>query len=497
MGKQLWSTMRGASMPESLPLRSVSIPEVGELRLGKVLGKGANGTVFLAHRPADGHEFAVKVIAGHGGLNELKAGLKLQRSFSGNSDGCNRHVVKLHGSSVVSGQRLCLVLELCKGGELFNYVIEKGPLDEPKARSLAKQLLLGLSAAHTAGVAHRDIKLENLLLTHDLTTLKVTDFGLSSSKASETSDLLRHTKCGSLAYAAPEVLAGGGYCPFKADLWSVGICLCALLYGRMPFDMAASSSRSFAGFLKAIRDLQPTILDQLADTRQDAMGALPLLRRLLDPNPSTRITLKEALQHSWPQIAEGELAPVASQPVSSPVRHLGWTVPAVGLEQLRDAVREAFCRCEIEAIEPQPGEFAAQAISCSVQMDSCGRARVKWLRLRASPFEIKLTYRAVRKELEALLGVHLKGNFELESDDQLPSPVCSEAEESVGDSQPLPIGSHKRKTFEGMAELRPCSKAIGQGVRLIDSAPALSRSKSCLDLTHDLDQPLMFEMEAN
>lgn len=182
------------------------------------------------------------------------------------------------------------------------------------------------------------------------------------------------------------------------------------------------------------------------------------------------------------------------QPAAPPsvVRHLGWSVPKVGLSELREAVKTAFRCCEIELIESSPGEFESGPISCSVQLDSRGLPGIKWLRHQASPFEIKLAFRSVRKELERLLGQRLVGNFEL---DRCPSqealntsptdqPDQSEQFDPSPADHPLPIGSQKRKTFEGMAEMLPGAKVLGHCVSLIDSAPVLSRSKSHIDLDH-------------
>ena len=116
---------------------------------------------------------------------------------------------------------------MCRGGELFDRIAECGKLDEETARRYLIQMAQAIGHCHKLHVYHRDLKPENILLD-DNDEVKIADFGLAAmvQKVREDASFLRHTKCGSLMYAAPEVLvsdASRGYDAAMADIWSLGI----------------------------------------------------------------------------------------------------------------------------------------------------------------------------------------------------------------------------------------------------------------------------------
>jgi polo-like kinase 1 len=123
----------------------------------------------------------------------------------------------------------CFVVELCAAGDLFSYIKKRRRLTEPQAKYFFRQILLGLNAMHQASILHRDIKLENLMLTA-VGEVKIGDFGVSRKMTKRCFE-----QCGTPAYIAPELLTGQGYEGFKADLWSAGVCLYAMIVGSVPF----------------------------------------------------------------------------------------------------------------------------------------------------------------------------------------------------------------------------------------------------------------------
>ena len=86
------------------------------------------------------------------------------------------------------------------------------------------------------------------------------------------------TRCGSLSYAAPELFVAKGYNPFKADVWSLGICLCTLLFSRLPFDVASPRSEAFATFREATRLQQGSVLDEFLACRPECIAAVDVLK---------------------------------------------------------------------------------------------------------------------------------------------------------------------------------------------------------------------------
>ena len=126
---------------------------------------------------------------------------------------------------------IIIVLEYA-GGELFNYIVANGRMEEPQARRFFQQIISGIEYSHHLKIVHRDLKPENVLLDDDL-NVKIADFGLSNEI--KDGDFLK-TSCGSPNYAAPEVIRGGLYTGPEIDVWSCGVILYVMLCGRLPFE---------------------------------------------------------------------------------------------------------------------------------------------------------------------------------------------------------------------------------------------------------------------
>merc|ERR1719440_1023205 len=138
-------------------------------------------------------------------------------------------------------------------------------MSEAIARGFLCQLIDGVAYCHLAGVAHRDLKLENVLLTEG-GVLKLIDFGLShvyprlADKVSIDRTKPLKDVCGSKSYAAPEVLAAKGYDGFAADIWSLGVCLFAMLSGFFPLDEASLNDWRYPKLCDAQEKKQSTVV---------------------------------------------------------------------------------------------------------------------------------------------------------------------------------------------------------------------------------------------
>lgn len=168
-------------------------------------------------------------------------------------------------------------------------------------------LVNAIAHCHKCGVAHRDIKLENVLL-NAASEVKLIDFGLSHQyPVSSTGQVDRSRPiegfCGSKSYAAPEVLVGRAYDGFVADVWSLGVCVFGLLNGFFPVDEAKPSDWRFNKLRQAQTDGKSSVETILKwykkTTAHLSPEAVDLLNQLIRTEPSERPSIETVLQHPW------------------------------------------------------------------------------------------------------------------------------------------------------------------------------------------------------
>lgn len=141
------------------------------------------------------------------------------------------HIAQMY-EVIATESYIWIVTELCCGGELFDYLVEKGRLSEDETRGIFGQLCLAVAYLHESGIVHRDLKLENVLLDEHC-RVKLGDFGFTREY---DRNALMETFCGTTGYASPEMLQGKKYQGPEVDVWSLGIILYCLLTGTLPFD---------------------------------------------------------------------------------------------------------------------------------------------------------------------------------------------------------------------------------------------------------------------
>ncbi|CAP23721.2 Protein CBR-TWK-5 [Caenorhabditis briggsae] len=142
----------------------------------------------------------------------------------------NPYLVSLHAQYEAQNM-IFLTMEYGSQGDLLRYVQDNGGIDERRAGQFMSQLMRGLQYMHSKQIAHRDIKLENIILFDNC--VKLSDFGFVRQVDNQTLSL---TFCGSKSYSAPELLRGIGYNPFLSDVWSLGVVGFVMVTNRMPFD---------------------------------------------------------------------------------------------------------------------------------------------------------------------------------------------------------------------------------------------------------------------
>ncbi|KAI3827545.1 hypothetical protein L1987_01622 [Smallanthus sonchifolius] len=256
----------------------------GKYELGRQLGHGTFAKVYHARNVHTGKSVAMKVV---GKEKVIKVGMmdQVKREISVMKMVRHPNIVELY-EVMASRSKIYFAMELVRGGELFSK-IAKGRLPEIVSRSYFQQLISAVDFCHSRGVYHRDLKPENLLLD-DEGNLKVTDFGLSAFADHLRQDGLLHTTCGTPAYVAPEIIGKKGYDGAKADIWSCGVILYVLLAGFLPFqdeNIVSMYRKIYRGDFKC-----PPWFS--SDARR-------LITKLLDPNPSSRITISKIMESPW------------------------------------------------------------------------------------------------------------------------------------------------------------------------------------------------------
>lgn len=265
--------------------------KIGPWRLGKTLGSGSTGRVLLAEHITTGQRAAVKVVS-KSVLSSLEQQDDKGRDAAGLAYGIEREIIimkLLNHPNVLrlydvweTSKSLYLILEYVEGGELFDLLVEQGPLGEAEAVRYFRQIMMGASYCHALGICHRDLKPENLLLDHNL-NVKLADFGMA---ALENSDRLLETSCGSPHYAAPEIVSGKHYHGFESDVWSCGVILFALLTGRLPFD-----DENIRNLLLKVQTGGFDMPSELSPEAQD------LISKMLTVEPEDRIKTHTVLEH--------------------------------------------------------------------------------------------------------------------------------------------------------------------------------------------------------
>ncbi|KAL5375017.1 hypothetical protein DPSP01_011507 [Paraphaeosphaeria sporulosa] len=211
---------------------------------------------------------------------------------------------------------LYMVMEMCKKGVVMQVGLEEraDPYPEEQCRCWFRDMILGLEYLHAQGIIHRDIKPDNCLITGD-DVLKIVDFGVS--EMFDKQDQMKTAKsAGSPAFMPPELcVARHGEVDGKAvDIWSMGVTLFCLLFGRIPFER-----HGMIELYQAIRMEQPEY-DECDDNLKD------LLQKLLEKDPQKRITMEQIREHPWvtmngtdPLLARGENVAAIVEPTDEEV----------------------------------------------------------------------------------------------------------------------------------------------------------------------------------
>ena len=254
---------------------SYNYADISNYEFKKTIGEGNFAKVKLSIFKPTKEEFAIKII------NKKKLQKKMKNTIFREND----IISQLQHPNIITvfeiledSENYYIIMENCKNGELFDYIVAHQNLDENEASIFFYQLIKGVEYIHSKNIVHRDLKPENLLLTEN-NILKIIDFGLSHPF--DGTEMLK-TKCGSPSYAAPEIITGTVYDGFKTDVWCCGVILYAMLCGFLPFE-----GENDMELFKSIVECDPEIPRELSKESKK------LIRKIFTPNPNKRITIPE------------------------------------------------------------------------------------------------------------------------------------------------------------------------------------------------------------
>ncbi|PCD43393.1 hypothetical protein AU210_002490 [Fusarium oxysporum f. sp. radicis-cucumerinum] len=274
--------------------RTVIPTQSGKWMLGKTIGAGSMGKVKLARKEDGSEQVACKIIPrgstddGHQSRADKERAdqskeIRTAREAAISTLLNHPHICALH-DVVRTNHHWYMLFEYVNGGQMLDYIISHGKLKEKQARKFSRQIASALDYLHRNSIVHRDLKIENILISKT-GDIKIIDFGLSNLFAPRG-----HLKtfCGSLYFAAPELLQARAYTGPEVDVWSFGIVLYVLVCGKVPFD-DQSMPALHAKIKRGLVDYPAWLSSECKH----------LLSRMLVTDPKQRATMQEVMTHPW------------------------------------------------------------------------------------------------------------------------------------------------------------------------------------------------------
>lgn len=263
------------------------------------LGRGHYGVVFKGRSRATGKQVAIKRINKRSTEKKQMQMIEREvRCMQMINDSPHPNIVRMH-DLYEDAKYFWLVMEMCGGGELFDAIVARGKFSERESRQIMHAILQSVGHMHSQGIVHRDLKPENILIDFSAegatTSIKMIDFGLARPDSRPTlmqrPNLTRFkSRVGTPYYIAPEVIRKDY--STSCDEWSCGVILYILLCGFPPFNGATD-----ADIFKRVKKGSFNFPDP--EWRHISSSAKHLICKLLDKDPSKRITAQAALQHPF------------------------------------------------------------------------------------------------------------------------------------------------------------------------------------------------------
>uniref|UniRef100_A0AAV1V326 Protein kinase domain-containing protein n=1 Tax=Peronospora matthiolae TaxID=2874970 RepID=A0AAV1V326_9STRA len=255
------------------------------------IGHGGTSVVYKCRERRSGIVRACKIIdrravekEHNGAMRQLQVEIQVLQSLK------HPNIIRIE-DVYLSGSKICMVTEYMGGGELFDYVVDRGTLSEVEASTIVRQITSAVDYLHTRGIIHRDLKPENIMLTSKSrgADVKIIDFGLAKllDADGETASFL-----GTRGYLAPEMLQRQAY-SMSVDMWALGIIVYILLCGCLPFDDESSKIANDKAARARFGLRFPRWANGLSESAKD------LLRQLLEVDSANRYSAEQTLAHPW------------------------------------------------------------------------------------------------------------------------------------------------------------------------------------------------------
>ena len=279
------------------------------------LGKGSFGSVFKVQNIKTNEIRALKVIKktsiiyqddDHKFLKEIEILIKLEHP----------NIIKIY-EYYTDDINFYLITDYISNGELYNYVYKAKSFNERQTQYIMKQVLCAVNYLHLNNIAHRDIKLENILVEQEITSndeqllnVKLIDFGTSNYVKTENTNYFT-VKVGSPFYMAPEVL--NKKYNNKCDIWSCGVIMFMLLRGHPPFKGENQE--------ELFKSIQNDIINYNEMTELSEL-AKELMSKMLERNVDLRYSADECLKHKWMKIYNEKSEVMKTEVVTSALNNI-------------------------------------------------------------------------------------------------------------------------------------------------------------------------------
>eukprot|EP00826_Nyctotherus_ovalis_P041832 TRINITY_DN4259_c0_g2_i2.p1 TRINITY_DN4259_c0_g2~~TRINITY_DN4259_c0_g2_i2.p1 ORF type:complete len:475 (+),score=75.01 TRINITY_DN4259_c0_g2_i2:139-1425(+) len=253
--------------------------KIDDYIFSKQIGKGAYAIVKEAIHKATGEKVAIKIYNKLTLLNPHRK-KNVTREIQILQKLSHKNIVKLH-ESIDSIKELYLVMERIEGASLYSRLKAARRFSESEARDVFRQIVQGIQYCHSRNVSHRDIKLENVLVTCG-DEVRIIDFGFSACYSPETK---LHSFCGTPSYMAPEIISKKEYHGPGVDVWALGVLLYTIVTGRYPFK-GENERELFAKISHGHFEIPPIV----------SYSCKELIRKILQVDPRKRPTCSDILK---------------------------------------------------------------------------------------------------------------------------------------------------------------------------------------------------------